>query len=263
MTDETPVPEEGEPEGARPAAPTDPVFTVLGVEPLEQTATPGVRFHMHVTEPEGRDIHTIALSAQIQIDPARRTYDAATRDRLFEMFGEPERWGATTHSFPWARIEVLVPSFVGSTAFTLDVPCTYDLEVSSAKYFHALPDGEVLLSFYFNGTIMYAGENDRMQVVLVPWSCSAEYRMPVEAWKRSIAAHFPKGGWIRMHEDTLDLLTRYKVKVGGHTFEDAVLDLLRREDPETSTAPYASDPLARLGDELAALSKQTPGNKDG
>ena len=37
-----------------PAPPTALEFTVLGAEPLEHSATPGVRFHLHVTEPEGR-----------------------------------------------------------------------------------------------------------------------------------------------------------------------------------------------------------------
>ena len=84
-------------------------FIVLGAEPIEHAATPGVRFHLHVTEPEGREVYTIALSTQIQIDPARRAYDDATRERLVELFGAPERWGATTHSFQWARVESLVP----------------------------------------------------------------------------------------------------------------------------------------------------------
>ncbi len=67
-------------------------------------------------------MYTIALSSQINLEPARRSYDDATRERLVELFGAPERWGATTHAFQWARIESLVPSFTGSTAFTVEVP---------------------------------------------------------------------------------------------------------------------------------------------
>ena len=139
------------------AAPTALEFTVLGAEPIEHSATPGVRFHLHIGEPEGREVYTIALSTQIQIDPARRSYDDATRARLVELFGAPDRWGATTHALQWTRIESLVPSFTGSTAFTLEVPCTYDLEVASAKYFDSLPEGEVPLTFHFNGTVLYRG----------------------------------------------------------------------------------------------------------
>jgi hypothetical protein len=210
------------------AAPTGLEFAVLGAEPMEHAATPGVRFHLHLTEPHGREVYTIALSTQVHIDPARRAYDDATRERLVELFGAPERWGATTHSFQWARVSALVPSFTGSTTFTLEVPCTYDLEVASAKYFHSLPGGEVPLSFHFNGTVLYAGERDRLQVVLVPWSCTARWRMPVAVWHATIAAHYPGGGWIRLGEDTLAELARLKASRGAHTFDETVRGLLER-----------------------------------
>lgn len=208
------------------AAPTALELTVMGAEPIAHAATPGVRFHVHISEPEGREIYTVALSTQIQIDPARRAYDDETRERLVELFGEPERWGATTHSFQWARVESLVPSFTGSTLFAVEVPCTYDLEVASAKYFDSLPDGEVPLSFHFNGTVLYRGADDRLQVVLVPWSCSSKWRMPVDVWKRTIAAHYPGGGWIRLQRETLDALARRKAERGLHSFDDTVRELL-------------------------------------
>ena len=208
------------------AAPTALEFTVLGAEPIEHSATPGVRFHLHIGEPEGREVYTIALSTQIQIDPARRSYDDATRARLVELFGAPDRWGATTHALQWTRIESLVPSFTGSTAFTLEVPCTYDLEVASAKYFDSLPEGEVPLTFHFNGTVLYRGDDDRLQVVLVPWSCSSRWRMPVDVWRRTIANHYPGGGWIRLQHETLEALSRRKAERGLHSFDDTVRELL-------------------------------------
>jgi hypothetical protein len=208
------------------AAPPALEFTVIGAEPLEHSASPGVRFHAHVSEPEGREVYAIALSTQIHIDPARRTYAEAERARLVELFGAPERWGATTHSFQWARIEALVPSFTEAAAFTVEVPCTYDLEVSSAKYFDSLGDGDVPLSFHFNGTVLYRGTDDRLQVVLVPWSCSTQWRMPVAVWRQTIDAHYPGGGWIRLQRETLEALGRVKAERGLHTFDDTVRDLL-------------------------------------
>ena len=208
------------------AAPPALDFAVVGAEPVEHAASPGVRFHMRVEEPEGREVYAVALSSQIHIDPARRAYDDEERRRLVELFGPRERWGSTTRSFQWARVESLVPSFTGSTAFAIEVPCSYDLEVTSAKFFDSLGDGDVPLSFHFNGTVLYCGADDRLQVVLVPWSCSARWRMPVEVWRRTIAAHYPGGGWIRLQHETLEALSARKAELGLHSFDDTVRGLL-------------------------------------
>jgi len=165
------------------------------------------------------------LSVQIMIDPARRTYDDATRERLVELFGASERWASTTHSFQWARIDSLVPAFTGATSFALEVPCTYDLEVATAKYLDALPDGEVPLSFHFSGRIFYRGADGRLQIVLAPWT-SAIFRLPVAAWRRTIELHYPGTGWVRLSDDTLRALALRKAQRGLPTFDEAVTQLL-------------------------------------
>ena len=107
-----------------------------------------------------------------------------TRAQLVDLFGAPERWASTTTSIVWARVETLLPSFTSETEFTLVVPCTYDLEVTSAKYLDALPDGEVPLSFHFSGRIFYRGEDGRLQIVLTPWTSAT---LPHAG--RGLAAH--------------------------------------------------------------------------
>jgi hypothetical protein len=208
----------------------DPAFTILDVAAVRHAATPTLCFDMHVSDPAGRDVYAIALSVQIQIDPAQREYDAATRGRLVELFGAPERWSATTHSFEWARIEVLVPSFTGATSFQLQVPCTYDLEVAAAKYFYALPDGNVPLSFHYSGMVLYRDDvHGGVQVTPVPWSCSTRWRMPVAAWKNAMAEVYPGGGWIRLTPETLQDLMDRKAADGHHSFDALIGALLREE----------------------------------
>lgn len=203
----------------------DPGFEVVGVEPVAHAAAPTLRFTLRVTEPSERSLHAIALSAQINIDPARRTYDAETRDRLVELFGPPERWASTTRSFLWTQVGALVPEFTGSADFTLTVPCTYDLEISAAKYFYSLPDGEIPLTFHFSGTILYS-EEGRVQIAMVPWSCSAKFKLPVADWKAMMALYYPGGGWVRLETATLDRLQERKAESGLPSFDACVAELL-------------------------------------
>ena len=180
-----------------------PEFAVLGAEVVEDAAAPTLRFRLGVSEPSGREVFTIALTAQINVEPARRDHDAATRERLVDMFGEPERWPATTHPFLWAHATTLVPSFSGAAMFTLPVPSTFDLEIAAARYFSSLPDGEAPLAFHFSGSILLRGDDGRVQVVSVPWSCTTTWRMPVATWREMMRRHYPGRSWVGLQEDTL------------------------------------------------------------
>jgi hypothetical protein len=198
-----------------------PVFEVLGVEPVAHAAAPTLRFAMRVSD-DAAEVHSIALRAQLNIDPAKRRYDLETRERLVELFGAPERWASTTRSFLWAQIGTVVPAFSGSAEFELDVPCTYDLEVAAAKYVYSLPDGDVPLTFHFSGTILHDG----MQVAMVPWSCSAPYKLPVDTWRSLMAAYYPGGGWVRLQAATLDRLAARKAARGLPSFDATLAELL-------------------------------------
>ncbi len=208
-----------------PVAP-EPEFTVLGAAARAHAAVPTLDFDVHVAEPGGRAVYTIALTARVMIEPARRTHDAQTRERLVELFGPPERWATTTRSLLWHQADVLVPGFTGATTFRVPIPCSFDLELVAAKYFHSVSGGEVPLAFNFNGTVYYRGDDGRLQMSLVPWSCSAEFRFPVEIWQELIARHYPGTGWIALRTDTLDALGREKARRGLPTMDACVAALL-------------------------------------
>lgn len=213
-----------------PQAQPDPEFTILDVQPVLHSAAPMLEFTGHVNEKAGREVYTIALTAQIMIDPSRRDYDDETRARLVELFGDPERWGSTTQSFLWAELDVLVPAFTGATAFRLPMAANYDLEIAATKYLHSLPDGEVPLTFNFTGTIFYRGDGGRMQIVKVPWDCRTRYSMSASAWREMIDHHYPDAGWVALRDDTLDSLGRHKARLGLPTFDATVAELLREAE---------------------------------
>src|SRR6516162_1096040 len=126
-------------------------------------ATPTLSFKLSVTEGSGVRVHAIALRCQIRIEPHRRTYSAAEARRLNDLFGDTSRWADTVKPIQLAMVSAMVPGFTSLTELDLQVPCTYDLEVASARYLQALDDGTIPLVLLFSGTVFVAqGEGMRV-----------------------------------------------------------------------------------------------------
>jgi len=215
--------------GAHPAAHPDipqPEFFITDARHRPYAAAPTMVFAAGVSTPTAHEIQTLALSTQVMIDPARRGYDEETRRRLTELFGPPASWTPSTQGLAWARVASVVPAFTRTTTFSLEVPCTYDLEVAAAKYFYALGDGEVPLTFHFSGTVFYHGADGRLQVTPVPWTASARFGMPVSAWRAMIAEHYPGGGWVRLSAATLAALQERRAARGLPSFDACIAELL-------------------------------------
>ena len=218
-----------QPEVMTPPVAPEPEFRVLGATGRRYAAVPALDFDVHVSESGGRQVYAIVLTAQVMIEPARRQYDPETRERLVELFGPPERWATTTRSLVWHQAEAVVPAFTGSTTFHIALPATFDMEVASSKYLYGLPDGEVPLAFNFNGTVHYRGDDGRLQLSLVPWSCSAEFRLPVSTWRDLIEHYYPRTGWIALRDETLLALQREKAARALPTLDACVAELLEEE----------------------------------
>ena len=206
-------------------------LAVVGAGFVPHAAGPTLRFSLTADDDSGLEVYTVALSAQVNIEPAKRRYDAIDRDRLGDLFGAPDRWPATTHGFVWSRVDRLVPSFTGHGEFDLLMPCTYDHEVAGTKYLASLEDGEVPLAFHFSGTVLYRSAEDRLQMTQVPWSESAHFGLPVSVWREMIDHHFPRSGWVRLHADTLADLRRRAADRGLPSLEACVVDLLGERGP--------------------------------
>ncbi|MDQ6825524.1 MAG: DUF6084 family protein, partial [Candidatus Eremiobacteraeota bacterium] len=107
----------------------------------------------------------------------------------------------------------------------VQIPCTYDFEVASTKYFHALEDGDISVLMMFSGTI-FKGSQDGFGVELVPWHLEAHHRMPVSVWRDAMDAHFPNSAWIRLHKERFDELYQFKIARGLNSWEETVAALL-------------------------------------
>jgi hypothetical protein len=202
-------------------------FEIIGAEAPSFAAQPTLLFKLRITNAdEQTPIHSVALRCQIQLAVTKRRYSAQAQARLLEVFGEPERWGQTLRDLLWTHTSTVVPQFVGSTVVDLPVPCTYDFEVVSAKYFDALEDGEVPLTFLFSGTIFYEGESGNLQVGQISWQREASYRLPVDLWREMIQRYYPNSAWLRLQKDVFDQLYQYKVTCGLPTWDETLIRLL-------------------------------------
>ena len=208
-------------------------FEVINAEVAAYSALPTLIFKMRIANSiEEEQIQNVNLKCQIMLTVTRRRYNGEEKAKLQELFGEPERWGSTLRTFLWTHVTTVVPRFSGSTLVDLPVPCSYDFEVVSTKYFNALEEGEIPLTFLFSGTIFYQGEAGNLQIGQISWSKEASYRLPVALWKEAIEASFPNSAWIRMQKDVFDQLYQYKITHGLITWENVLTRLLRASGEE-------------------------------
>ena len=189
-------------------------------------AAPTLLFGLEIEEHSGTSVHSLALRAQVRIEPQRRDYALAERSRLRELFGEPARWGETLLSFSWAHVSAVIPGFEGATRFDLPMPVTYDFEVAAAKYLHALEGGGVPLRLLFSGTLFESGPRG-VQVGFVPWNLEATCLLPVEVWRGVMDEYFPHGGWLRLHRRTLDALMSFKAQRALSGWDETIEELIR------------------------------------
>jgi hypothetical protein len=206
-------------------------FHIDGVQAVPYAATPMLAFKLRVTQalPPGEPpaaIHSVILRCQVRLEPARRRYAPAEQEGLSELFGEPHRWGQTLRSMLWTNAAVSVPAFTEQIALDLPVPCTWDFNVAATKYFAALAEGEVPLSFLFSGTIFYAAENESLQVAQISWEKEATFRLPVRVWRQMMEYYYPNIAWLGLRQDVFDRLLQLKKRSALATMEQAIEQLL-------------------------------------
>jgi hypothetical protein len=202
-------------------------FAVEDVRVLPYAAVPTLAFALRVDNRSGELVQSLLLHVQVRIAATSRPYDEAARERLAELFGAPAQWGETLRSLLWTHATLVVPRFEGSTMVELHVLCTYDFDVTAAKYMHALQDGDVPLEFLFSGNAFYAGEGGLLQTARISWNAEAVYRMPIRVWRELMQHYFPDSAWLRLRTDTFDRLYAYRASralTGWEETFEALLD---------------------------------------
>jgi Family of unknown function (DUF6084) len=208
-------------------------FQVEQASVVPFAASPAIAFQLRIANaPEDQTIHTIALNCQIQIEVTRRRYSPEEQQQMLDLFGEPDRWSQTLRSLLWTNVSAVVPGFKGSTQADLRVPCTFDFNVATTKYFEGLAGGEVPLNFLFSGTVFYADAEGSLQVAPISWDQEAKFRLSLQVWREMMQAYYPNGAWLHVRRDVFDRLYRYKMQRGIPTWEQALESVLPLEEVE-------------------------------
>jgi hypothetical protein len=220
-----------------PAAP--PLeFALERVEALRPSAVPTLRFTLALDAGDA-EVRSVLLDVQVQIAAARRRYDAAEQAQLADLFGAPARWGETLRTLPWLRATLVVPPFAGATSAQLDVPCTYDFELTAARYLAGLRGGEVPLELLLSGTVFHAGAGAHvgMQVSRIGWDRELTCRLPVATWRAAIDEHFPGAGWLRLDRAAFDRLAAFRAQRALPSWEAAIDELLSADPAPEGERP--------------------------
>jgi uncharacterized protein DUF6084 len=196
-------------------------FQVEDAFATPNAAIPQLTFKVLITNREPEPIHSIALRAQVQIEPVRRRYTPAEQERLKELFGEPERWSKSVHPLLWTNVNVTATGFTGSTVIDIPVACTFDFNVAITKYIYGLEGGELPISMLFSGTVFHAGRMG-LQIAQISWDREASYKLPVSVWKEMMDLHYLNTAWLCIQRDAFHRLAEYKALNNIATWEQAL-----------------------------------------
>jgi uncharacterized protein DUF6084 len=203
----------------------DLVFDCVEASADRYSAVPAMTLRLRIAETTGERVSAIALRCQLRIEPQRRRYSAEEAEALHDLFGDTDRWADTVKPIQLATLSTMVPGFTGSIVHDLPVPCTYDLEIASTKYFSALEDGVIPLLLLFSGTVFGVADG-RMSVHQVPWTKESAFPLPVPVWRETVALHFPDSAWFRVGLDTMAELRRFKSANALPTWDSTLAALL-------------------------------------
>jgi len=207
-------------------------FQIEGVAPARFSVTPQLLFRLTVRNSNREEaVQTVALRCQVQIDVTKRRYSPQEQERLRDLFDAPERWSQTLRTLLWTHVSHNVSAFSGELQTDLPVPCTFDFNVASTKYFYGLSEGEIPLCFLFSGTVFYQTlDGGHLLTGPISWEKEARFRLPVNVWREMMDVYYPNSAWLNLRRDVFERLYEYKVQRGIPTWEQALESMMQEAE---------------------------------
>ena len=172
-------------------------FVVEGAEAVTYAASPLLNLKVRITNRDPEEaIQNVLLRCQVQIETVKRQYNSEEKAKLFELYGEPERWGQTLKTMLWTHSNVTVQPFSATVAIDLPLACTFDFNVAATKYFDGLEDGDIPLCLLFSGTVFYHDASGSLQIDQISWEKEANYRLPIRVWQQMMEHYYPNSAWL-------------------------------------------------------------------
>ncbi len=198
-------------------------FLVTGAEVVPFAASPHLVFKLNVRQTGAAlAIHAAILRCQIRIEPMKRRYNDIEEERLRDLFDRRNGPGKSPRSMLWTTTSVTLPSFDHNIAIELPVPCTFDFNVATTRYFHAVDGGEAPLTLLFSGTVFHETTGGALQVSQLPCDKETTFRLPIRVWEEMMAQYYPNTAWLCLQRDAFDRLEDYKRRLGLPSWEAAI-----------------------------------------
>jgi|SRR5579884_935081 len=173
------------------------LFSILEAHARRHAALPTIVFRLRIAGAD--EVEAIVLRTQIRIDPHTKNSPA----------------------FAWADIPVMVPAFSGETEVDVNVPCTYDFDVTATRYFAARDEEAIPLRFFFSGSI-FRREEQSFSVAMLSWQSECSYRMPLSVWRDAMRECYGDSVLVRISRETFELLQRIRTERHATNWDDVI-----------------------------------------
>lgn len=202
-------------------------FRVTGAEGVAPCAQPTVLLQLQVADADNDDVHSIALRAQVRIDPTRRTYSADEEAALEGVFGVRGRWSETLRPFLWTHATTTIPAFRGATTTTLPIVSAADVDAAADRYCAALHTSTIPLLLLFSGTVLLTTPQG-LRADPVPWTAEARFDLPLSTWTAALDGFAPGARALLLSRDLLQRLERLRIATEAPTLAQALDRLVPR-----------------------------------
>ena len=207
-------------------------FQIEAASPVAFAVSPQIALSVRVvnSRPEFA-VESLLLRYQIQIDAAARSYDTRESEALRELFGDGAVRARAVKRLTWTQAAAVVPPFTHEARFEVHAPCTFDMSISTSKYFRAIFEGGAPIAILFSGTVFHRDTQGALQAAPVPWSTEARFTIPAQAWRDAVDEHYAGVTPLPVRRDLFERLERYRREHALPTWDHVIEMLLPPPEP--------------------------------